>query len=549
MNEGFTTHFKTQIMTTVIDNITNEMVLSELVRGNQPLVSLVANNSEELIHLNAGGNCCLSDEKDIITAGVSGYPIISQYKKNDASHVNVEIIPVIDVADDRMRATLTLYPGLPGVLPFELPDILVFCAERGIDWGIDELTIQETIEQVEKLQQPLEEIPIARGVLPVDGKDAYLRFEVEIGPLPGKILQDGSIDWRERKIFIGIDKDELIARKIPLTKGTPGVDIHGLAIPQKSGKDISVKVSGDVMYIEESRQVLATCSGVLSIVNETDIKVSAMQTIDGDVDFSVGNIESNDGLTIKGDVKPGFTINCRGDLSVGGNIQSATIRTKGNTKIAGGLIGEYTELFTDGDAEVSFIERGTINSGGTVVITKGAYYATVSAKRMLLCRPESKIVGGTLSTSDDFIGGNIGTDSAVATNIAVGVDQNRYYQLLKLRTSVAEIERELETLLHIQGKGYSENKLYKNKEAELDNFTQELRKLNLITGSPLNSGHDASFTYCPATITVLGRIVAGTKIRIGNIRTTLEEDTSAIRFYIDRKTGHIVATPYTEGKK
>jgi len=497
MTDAFTTHFQTHAATTEANNISNEMVHSELVRRHQPLVSLAANNSGEPIHLLAGNNCCLSEDKDTITAEISGYPILNQFKKNDVSVVSIEIIPAIDLADDRMQATLTLHPEIPGALPLDLIEVLELCAERGVDWGIDELAIQENIAQVEKLQQPLENIPIARGLLPVDGKDAYLRFEVEIGPLPGKILQDGSIDWRERKIFIGIEKDELIAKKVPFTEGTPGVDIEGLTISQRPGKDIAVKVSGDVLYIEESRQVLATCSGVLSVVNETDIKVSAKQTINGDVDFSVGNIESNDGLSVTGDVKPGFTINCRGDLSVGGNVQGATIKTKGNSKIVGGLIGENSKVFTDGDTEVSFIERGTINSGGTVVITKGAYYATVSSGNMLLCKPQSKIVGGTFCASHDFIGGNIGSDSAAAANIMAGVDQERYCQLQKLRNSVAEIERELETLLHLKGKSYSETAAYKNKKAGLVCITKDLRKLNLITGSPLKSRRDPSFTYCP----------------------------------------------------
>ncbi len=549
MNEAFTTHFQTQTITITEGDVSREIVIPELVKQNQVLLSLAASNANPPAILTAGKNCCLLDDKDTVISEVSGYPILRQTTNNKETIVSVEIIPIIDIADDKMLATLTLFPSLSGVPSLELSDILALCKEREINSGIDELSIQETIGQVEQLRQSQHEIPIARGLLAVDGCDAFLRFEVEIGPLPGKILQDGSIDWRERKIFIGIDKDELIATKVPLTQGTAGLNIHGLAILQKPGKDITVKVTGDVQYIEESRQVLATYSGVLSIVNETDIKVSAKQTIDGDVDFSVGNIVSNDGLEIKGDVKPGFTVICKGDLSIGGNINGATVKAKSNTKIAGGLIGERSVLTTDGDAEISFVERGSVTSGGTVVITKGAYYANVSSKKMFMCRPDSKIVGGTFCSGFDFIGGTIGSDNAMPTRIAAGVDAERFHQRDKFRASIRDQEHELDHLVQMHGNEYTQTIEYKKKEAALQKRIRNLKQLNLIPESPLFSRHDPTYIYCSAIIAVQGRIVSGTKIRIGNTSTTLTEDAAAIRFSIDRQTGHIVATPYTEGKK
>lgn len=549
MNEAFTTHFQTQTITITVDDVSREVATPELVRQNQVLLSLVSSDTNPSAILAAGKNCCLSDDKDTVTAEVSGYPLLSLTTNKKEIVVSVEITPIMDIADDKMLATLTLYPSLSGTATLELSDILALCKEREISCGIDELTIQETIGEVEQLRQPQHEIPIARGLLAVDGCDAFLRFEVEIGPLPGKILQDGSIDWRERKIFIGIDKDELIATKVPHTPGTAGVDVHSLAISPKPGKDINVKVTGDVQYIEESRQVLATCSGVLSIVNETDIKVSAKQTIDGDVDFSVGNIESNDGLEIKGDVKPGFTVMCKGDLAIGGNIHGSTVKAKGNSKITSGLIGEHSALITGGDVEISFVERGSITSGGTVVITKGAYYANVSSKKMLMCRPDAKIVGGRFCSGLDFIGGLIGSDNATPTIIAAGVDAERFHQRDKLRASIRDQEHELENLIHMHGHKYTETTVYINKKAALQKRVSNLKKLNLIPDSPLYSRHDPTYDYCSAIVAIQGRIVSGTKIRIGNTRTTLTEDATAIRFYVDRQTGHIVATPYTEGKK
>jgi uncharacterized protein (DUF342 family) len=541
-------HFRSQTITTTVDGVACELVTAELVKKNQSLISQQSDHSLPSITLQPGKYTFLAEDGKSLIAEISGYPVLSQTSKDNTSVYRVDITPIIEISADQMLASLTLFPALPDSALPEFADILAFCKERDISSGIDEPTIRETIVQVRQLQQPQEHIPIARGLLPLAGKDAYLRFEVEIGPLPGKILQDGSIDWRERKMFIGIDKDELIATKVPLTEGTPGRDIHGLPLPQKPGKDIKVKVSGDVQYIEESRQVLATSAGALSIVNETDVKVSAKQTIDGDVDFSVGNIESNDALEVKGNVNPGFTVICKGDLLVGGNINGATVTNKGNTKIVSGLIGENARLITEGDVDVSFIERGTIAGGGAVVIGKGAYYANISAAKKLLCRPDSKVVGGSLICGEDFIGDSVGSGNATPAIIAAGIEPSRIELLQRLRDEAANLKNELANLLNMNGKEYEESPVYKAKETILLKRQNNLKKFNLIKDSPLYSKFDPGFNYTEAFIAIRGRIFSGTKLRIGNISTTLEEDAAAIRFHVDRSTGHIVATPYTERK-
>lgn len=548
MNKPFTTHFQSQTISTSEGNVSTEIVVSELVRQSQILLSVAPDDTNATIELVAGNNCFLSDNSLSIIADVSGYPILSTNTRRNETAVEVELTPAIKIAEDKMLASLTLYPHIAGTPEVSLDDILAICHELEINCGIDELIIRETIEQIKQLEHPKVNIPIARGLLPVNGKDAHLRFEVEIGPLPGKILQDGSIDWRERKMFVGIDKNEIIATKIPLTQGTPGTDIHSLPILQKSGNDIKVKVAGDVQYNEESKQIRATCSGVLSIVNETDVKVSAKQTIDGDVDFSVGNIESNDGLEIRGNVKPGFTIHCKGDLSIGGNIQNAIIHARGNSKIASGLMGEDSRLISDGDLEISFVERGYIASGGNVIISKGAYYAQVNSKKMILCHSDSKVVGGTFCSGHDFIGGIIGSDNATPTILAAGVDPERFQQRGKLRASIKDQEDELDGLIQMNGQEYTKTAVYQKKEAALQKRMSNYKKLNMILDSPLYSRHDPTCNYCSATISVQGQIFSGTKIRIGNVSTTITEDASSIRFHIDKKTDHIVAIPYTQGK-
>ncbi|WP_136805196.1 DUF342 domain-containing protein [Desulfosediminicola flagellatus] len=549
MDTTYTTHFTSQTIITEADDVSGELVIHERVKQNQVIISLSPETSPDTAILVAGENCCLSDDNQKLTALLAGYPEVTTRIDNGRIIIEASLNPLITLSKDNMLALMNLYPPVQSQSALTLDELRGYIEEQNICYGIDEALLAETLQTVLLKSRPSKNVPVARGMLPINGNDAFLRFEVEIGPLPGKILQDGSMDWRERKIFIGIEKDEIIATKVPLTEGTPGVNIFRQLIPQTPGKDITVKVAGDVEYREESGQVVASRSGVLSIVNETDVKVSAKQTINGDVDFSVGNIESKDGLEIRGNVKPGFIVRCRGDLLIGGNVESATIRCIGNTKLTGGIIGENAVLSTEGDIEIAFIERGKLTAGGTVVIRKGAYYATVSSQKKILCKPDVKIIGGYFSCGSDFIGRDIGSGNAAPASIAAGINPGRLEQRRKFKKEIVTLENELVSLLAIHGEEYAGSDDYQEKRSHLNKLRKNLRKFNLIEGSPNYSRHDAAFMHSSATITVYGKIAAGTRLRIGNAKTTLEEDASAIRFYIDRPTGKIIIRPFTEKER
>lgn len=378
-------------------------------------------------------------------------------------------------------------------------------------------------------------------MLPIDGKNAYLRFEVEIGPISGKILRNGSIDFRERKIFTGVDENQVIAVRVPETNGTPGINVLGESIPQQPGKDISVKISGDVSYSPETGQVLATKSGVLSIVKDSDIKVSAKQTIPGNVDFSVGNIESKDCVEIKGNVYPGFSVKTKGDLRVGGNIESATLLSKGNVVVQGGLLGENSRLETLGDADINFTERAEIIAGGCIIIRKGAYYSRVTSNSSILCSPESKMIGCKFCCAGNFAGGDVGSHHATPATIAAGVDSKRYSKYKKLRGQILEREDKLETLSDREGAKSIGKEIYRQYECELQQLQSAFRKINLIPQKPVDSGDESTIIHSDARITIHGVAAAATKLRIGNLSKILKNECSAVEFFVDKNLGQIMA--------
>lgn len=538
MKQSLTVHFISEPLQTAGDEHATAEYTSEVIHKNQILVSKDA--SDRTAELLPGTNTALSEDGNAIVSLVTGYPFIEREQKSQSLSVQVHMVPMVHIQPDKMGAKLTLYPIPSSKDALAVAELEAILQEEGINYGIDQAMLHTCAEKLMHLKQPETNIPIARGILPIDGKNAFLRFEMEIGPLPGTIMRDGTIDFRERKIFTGVNENQVIAVRIPETKGNPGINVFGEKLSQQPGKDISVKVYGDASYSPETGQVIATRAGVLSAIKGTDIKVSAKQLIAGDVDFSVGNIESKDGVDIKGNVLPGFSVKAKGDLRIGGNIQSATISCQGNVVVKGGLLGANSSLDTLGDADINFAERTKMIAGGKIILRKGAYYSEITGGDDILCRPDSKIVGCVFCCAGNFMGGDVGSSQGQAATIAVGVDGKRYRKYEELQQQIRNIEDTLLTLRTRKGEKSTADELYQQYEYELQQVRSSFKKLNLIPKTPAYSRNEPAFASSGARITIHGMAAIGTKLRIGNLTRTLVDECSFVQFSIDKSLGQIV---------
>ena len=552
MEKQLKIHFVSELPHEPSDEASGELGKAEIILKDQVVLSKESSsateNKPQTQVLKAGENTALSEDGTTVTALIAGYPLLIRNESGEAPSLQVDIVPLLSVSEDNMQAMLTLYPPPAGTLILDEKTLKTILHQEGVTYGIDQATLAESIAKQAVLDRPLRNIRIARGILPINGKNASLRFEVETGPIPGKILKDGTIDFRDRKIFTGVDEQQLIATRVPQTNGTPGMNVLGKIIPPQPGVDVTVKVSGDVNYLPETGRVIATKAGVLSIVNDNDIKVSAKQIIPGDVDFSVGNIESKDSVDIKGSVHSGFHIKTKGDLVIGGNVEGATLSSRANVVVRGGLLGESTKLVALGDADINFTERAEIIAGGEIIIRKGAYYSTVSGAGSILCSPESKIIGGDFCCAGNFTGGNVGSLRGGAATVAAGVDGKRYRQYKKLQAQIVDLETKLETLSNREKEKGLVEEIKRTYTDDLQRFSSTLRKLNLIPASPKDSLNDSAFSVSTARIVIHGTAAIGTLLRIGNHTTTLDDEYSAVEFVIEGEPGSIVAKVFTESR-
>jgi len=503
------------------------------VASGTVLVTLAKTLPPELTpQLICGPHCELQDDHTAI-ARVAGYPQFTEKTAGKKRILHIDIDSLIQLSSDNMLARIILQPSAAGPSQLNAEAILAILREHGIACGIDDAVIRQCETLLNGPPFRPTTLVIARGVMPVNGHDSCLRFEVEIGPIPGTFLKDGTIDYRERKVFVGVTEHQIIATKVRETSGTPGKDIYGHTLPAVSGRDVPIKLTGDVAYREENRQVVATHAGVLSVVNDNEIKVCARQIIDGDVDFSVGNLSSEHSIQIKGSIQPSFSVRTRGDLLLEGNVYAATINSHGNVVIRGGVLEEKASVFSGGDIDVGFVERGSVSAGGIITIRRSAYYGRITSERDIICSPECRFVGSVAQAGGSFTATNIGSPQAEGATIIAGVDRRRFERYTNLQQKLKLLHTQLERLENTQGEKLAADKKYLRIRASYQQAHDTLIHSNLCPEGPDRCGEPQEIIAADSSVTILGTIYAGTTLRIGNFTTTLRRDYQKTQFQID----------------
>ena len=535
-----------------------ELVMANQVLADYPGLEKYREKGYEKGPLTAGNHTVFSDDGDSLLSTVIGYPKITLIKQEDDSEIPmISVIPLVNISFDKLSAALCIYPALPDLPGLREDNLEQLVEQAGIKHGIDASAVERALEIIAAGRVEIAELQIASGTKPGEGHDAYLVYNLEIGPIAGQLLPDGRIDFRERRIMVGVKEGQVVATKVPAVPGTPGKNVLGEIIESKSGKDIKVKTPGDVDFSPETMEVKALKDGVMSVVNEDTIKISSRHTVTSDVDFSTGNVESEGCLVIRGGIQPGFKIDCGGDLEISETVSSAQVNCGANAVIKGGITGKNSDVQIAGDADIKFIEQGKLSAGGIIVIRKQAYFSKVTSQSDIRCHPSSNIMGGSLIAGGHLTVGTIGSESSDTAIIAAGVDPERLLHYRDLQNQLETQQNEIIQWLQLHGRAKS-RKVRKMEEA-IDETKLQLLKINLIPGTELysrggagktredieeqNPMYHAGIDVDRIRVDIHGTAFPGTRILLGNRAMVLDKAVSKRQLKLSSDMKRIIALP------
>jgi hypothetical protein len=350
------------------------------------------------------------------------------------------------------------------------------------------------------------------------------------------------VDYRELGSIVNVAKDRLLLEKVAPSQGKAGQDVFGVAIPAKPGKDSKLKYGKGVTLSPDETKIFAALDGKF-VMAEGKPTVFGEHSVTGDVDMKVGNIVfGGANLVISGEVLPGFSVKCRGDIKIGQGINNSAVMAGGSLVVMGGVVGEEAKLRAKGDITVDFVENGPkLETAGYLRVNDVLLQAHASVgKDVIATQGNGTIIGGKIVAAGSVHVKELGCDAEVITEICVGlvpslqlkkqkIDEDlglwsdRLNEVIKNISALEKIKKEL------AGK-FPEDKATLLAKCRVF-MPKAMEKVNLLTEE--NQALELELEQMVNEVVyVYGHLFPGVVVKIGSlVRTiTLEEEQSVIYF-------------------
>ncbi|MCE3201515.1 DUF342 domain-containing protein [Paenibacillus sonchi] len=427
-------------------------------------------------------------------------------------------------------------------------DLESFLHSHNIRYGIQRDIVQRISSNPEEYF--FSRVPIAIGEPAVNGTDGRVVLTVDLEE-DRKPLEkaDGKVDYKDLVRLHNVLKGQIIAKIIPPEPGKSGTMVTGEELPFRPGKEAHFKVGKNVLVDQEETAMYAAIDGLVTLTDKGKINVFPVYEVNGDVDYSTGNIDFVGTVVIRGNVLTGFTVKSAGDIRVVGGVEGAELISGGSIEITGGIIGYNKGLVSAGkNVKVSFIQDGNVVAGEDVIVTQSVMHSNIRAGRDVLCNgAKGLIVGGIVQAGERVVARTIGNTMSTATAIEVGV-------VPELRNEINELRQELRHLLENEDKTnkalYLLNQLANNGQLSPDKVALRV-KLNATKQSHMREEKKIKERVLEiermledtgrARVEVIKTIYGGSKIVIGRYTRFVKDPTERVTFiYSD---GDITMTP------
>ena len=241
----------------------------------------------------------------------------------------------LTITPDKMQAYAKFYAASEGGDEVTAGEILRDLEAKGIKYGIRENGIRQFLQNKEYC----EDILIAEGVQPVQGRDAYIEYQFNTDKKAKPTLkEDGSVDFFNLNILNLCKKGDVLAVLHKEEPGKEGSDLFGERIKPADVKSAVLKFGNNIEMSENGMMITSLVDGHVELVEDT-VFVSDMLQVEN-VDNATGNIDYEGTVQINGNVTTNFEVRAHGDIVVKGVVEGATLHADGNIIIARGMNGK-----------------------------------------------------------------------------------------------------------------------------------------------------------------------------------------------------------------
>jgi len=350
----------------------------------------------------------------------------------------------IKIADNKLKVSADYTPVQDDGNNYNAEEILARLESKGVNTGIK----HDVIKIICESKKPFKNIVLAEAIPPQVGEKARIESYFDINRhRKAHKREGGSVDFRDLGEICSAKKGQKLYYKTAPTIGEPGMDVCGNKIPGIPGRDIKIVVGSGTEFDENDHNLVrASYDGEIMLKNGI-IHISGIHKVNGDVDFSTGNIKFNGSVKIKGSVKAGFKVEAAGDIEISGHVEDSVVVGGNDIKIIGGYVGNGGGKVVAGrDVHVKFVENQYIEAKRDIIIHGEAYHSRLRAGQSIITNGgKGTIVGGQSEATTSVEAKRFGSVTAAPTVIKVGIDP-------RLTERMKEVEDEIEQTKESQEK-------------------------------------------------------------------------------------------------
>jgi uncharacterized protein (DUF342 family) len=315
-------------------------------------------------------------------------------------------------------------------------EVKAVLARAGITTGIDEGGIAVLCQT----PPPSAPVLVARGVPPVRGKDGWTEYRFEGPDIQPLDAADGRVDHRARSVIRNVLAGQILAVLHPAEPGVAGTAVTGETLPAVRGNAARLRAGKFTGFAPDDPACLvAHADGCAERRADGSIHVSPEITINGNVDYSTGNIDFVGSLVIRGDVAGGFSVHARGSIRIDGIVGDASIHSGKDVSIGRGFIGHGKgTVEAGGNVQVSHVVNQKIVSAGDVTIEKESVNGTILAEGSIF-GTTAVIAGGSLDAIVGIKVASLGSSDDSHCKLRLG-NRSRIVQCL------GQVEKEIKTI-------------------------------------------------------------------------------------------------------
>lgn len=451
----------------------------------------------------------------------------------------------VKVTPDKMYAIARFYPPSEGKKRADADEFERDLKALKITNGI----VYAALNKHEEEPEYCKNIVVAMGKKPVQGKNASIeyKFQTDKKAKP-RLNEDGTVDFHHLDNISHVSKGDVLAVLTKEDPGEPGTDIYGAVVRPAKVERMTLKHGNNIQISEDGLKLISMVDGHVTLEGDR-VFVSDNYDVPADVDNSTGDIEYNGSVTIKGNVRTGFSVNAHGNVEIFGVVEGANIYADGNIILHRGIQGMGKgKLVCKGNLVSKFIENAEVQAEGYIE-TDTILHSNVDAKGDIYVRGKNgNIIGGKVRSKTLIEATRIGSTMGTATEVEVGTDPAVANRVNELKVLISEKTAEREKndqVLKLLRKKQDMGMLEPEKKALLPSLTKNIVLIDSDVKKMTDEYNELTALLAEninAKIQAVSDVYAGVKVSIAGEFILIHENQSHIRF--KKQKGEITGSSY-----